>query len=149
VKEMKFLLIAEVLLFALMTGCCVDHHKEPSYPNKASLGWKEFARGGSLQTHGVFVLKKGESTDNGKIQVKVIDITPNESCDPQSRTYLARVELQLTRLSDQKILCSDSYEESSTGIFDCGNQIVEFGISGYRMNTINLKEGWVFFELWG
>jgi hypothetical protein len=149
VKEMKSLFIAEMLLFTWMTGCCVDHHKEPSYPGKAVLGWKEFARTGPLQTHGVFVLKKGESTDNGKIQVKVMDIIPNDPCDPPGRVYLARVELQFTRLSDQKILCSDSYVERSTGIFDCGNQIVEFGISGYRMNTINLTQGWVFFELWG
>jgi hypothetical protein len=146
---MKGLFIAEILLFTLMTGCCVGHHNEPSYPSKAVLGWKEFAQTGSVQTHGVFVLKKGESTDNGKIQVKVIDIIPNDSCDSNGRNNFAKVELQLFRLSDQKILCSDSYAESSTGIFNCGNQIVEFGISGYRMNTINLTEGWVFFELWG
>ncbi len=127
---MKLLIIAEMLLFTLMTGCCSTHHNEPSYPSRAFLGWKEFAQADSLQSHGVFVLKKGESTDNGKIQVKVIDIIPNDPCDPHGRTYFARVELQLTRLSDQKILCSDSYEESSTGFFDCGNQIVEFGISG-------------------
>jgi hypothetical protein len=150
VKEMKVLLIAEMLLLALMTGCCVDEHKEPAYPGQVKVGWgNNLAKG--LQTCGKFILRKGEATDNGRIQVKVLDILSDDLCAHPNPDHSVQVVLQFTRMSDQKILCSTTRLVRSPSILvsDCGNQLVEFGLSGCVVNTINRKKGWVFFELWG
>jgi hypothetical protein len=41
--------------------------------------------------------------------------------------------------------------ETASGNFtsDCGKNLSEFGIRGFGIRAINLKEGWVYFELYG
>src|ERR1051325_2009637 len=111
---MKALLLTEIVLCTFMFGCCINHHKEPAYPNDVVLGWKEPAREG-VPKRGVFILRKGEAIDNGKIQVQVTDIIANDPCDPHGATSLARATVQFIRLSDQHVLCSDLWPEHAQG----------------------------------
>ena len=145
--------VASILLCGFAVGCCVNKlHKEPSFPSDVQLGWREKEVNlKGLQVRGVFVLKKGEAADNGEIQVKVINIIANDPCDSQGINSLPKATIQLMRLSDQMVLCTGTYTEKAYGILpaDCGSETAELGISGYRINAINLSKGWVFFELHG
>jgi hypothetical protein len=145
--------VAQVLLCGFAIGCCVNHlHKDPPYPGDVETGWRERDTDlKGLQVRGVFILKKGEAVDNGEIQVKVVDIIANDPCDTQGVNSLPKVTIQLRRMSDQVILCTGTYTEKAYGVLpaDCGSEAAELGISGYRINAINLSKGWVLLELHG
>ena len=76
-KTISFLVL--VVLGLSTNGCCLKEPRvEPAYPQSVS-GWKERRERG-VRIRGEFVLKKGTSTDNGKIQVKIIDLVPPDPC---------------------------------------------------------------------
>lgn len=136
-----------VLCF-LTSGCCQLFSKadpQPTRPNVTST-WREQTDLFGVRTVGFFVMNKGETTDNGLLGVKVIDILPKEckcmSCEP---TY-PRVKIAFYRPSDNKILCEGEFQ---------GNASLEvmakcdpgMGISHIAINAINTKEKWVSFDL--
>jgi hypothetical protein len=97
-------------------------------------------------------LKKGESTDNGKIRISVLDLIP-PACTGDAGDFAARarVKLEFTRVSDQSVLCSEIFPENGGRSFfgGCAGIPDEFKIFGVGARAINLKEGWVFFALDG
>jgi hypothetical protein len=146
---MQIVRVALLVTSIILSGCCPpSRHVEPSYPTNI-VGWKGYQENG-VQQQGNFVLKKGEITDNGKIQIKVLDIIPPDSC-AESGTWssLPKVQLEFVRVSDQKVLCTHTYAEREGRNFsaDCGKNLVEYGLLGISVRAINLKEQWFFFAL--
>ncbi len=144
------LFLVSVMLSLLTSSCCSnDPRSEPAYPQSVS-GWKERDERG-LRILGDFVLKKGETTDNGKIQVKVISLILPDSCaETGSFQRQARARIQFVRLSDNKVLYDDIFVERGTRALSTVKDNVnldEFGISVIYIYDINFKEGWVYFEL--
>lgn len=138
-------LLFTLILSLWQQGCCGAQHTEPAYP-KDALGWRDYEEG-TTKFRGSFVLKKGESTDNGKIKIKVIDLlAPKCTGDAGDFSARARVKLLFCKQTDEAVLYSDIFPESGGG-----NVYVpdEFGIFGVGVRGINLKEGWVFFVLTG
>jgi hypothetical protein len=128
---------------------------EPSYPSKVS-GWlsdKEqlkFHEEHKYWARGDFVLRKNESTDDGKIRIKVIDLIPPDPCaEGGSFQRQARVTLQFIRMSDQRVLCEETFPENGylTVRSKCGDGLSEYQIFGAGVTDINLKEGWAFIRL--
>jgi hypothetical protein len=115
-------------------------------------GWKEHKEQG-VRIRGDFVLKKGNSTDNGKIQVKVIDLIPPDPCaEAGAFQSQARAKIQFVRLSDNKVLLEDLFAERGSMTLSPANGTdlyEEFGVSVIFIYDINLKDGWVYFELRG
>jgi hypothetical protein len=148
---MKTILFLAFVMLGLSTGsCCFNEHRvEPVYPQSVS-GWKEREEQG-VRIRGDFVLKKGISTDNGKIQVKIIDIIPPDPCaEAGAFQRQARARIQFVRLSDSKVLLDDLFaEKGSMTLTTAGGADLyeEFGIYVIYIYDINLKEGWVHFEL--
>jgi hypothetical protein len=66
------LCIALAAYTGLSRGCCSSKLPEPAHPGSVP-GWKESHEGG-VDTVGMLVLKKGESSDNGKVGIRVVDI---------------------------------------------------------------------------
>jgi len=144
------LFLAFVVLSLLTGGCCSNEHRsEPAYPKSVS-EWKERNERG-LRILGDFVLKKGETTDNGKVQVKMISLIPPDPCaETGSFQRQARARIQFVRLSDSKVLYDDIFAERGTMALSTVKDNVnpdEFGISVIYIYDINFKEGWVYFEL--
>jgi hypothetical protein len=132
-----------------MPGCCIPVKRdEPPYPSKV-LGWKDYEDQG-VKFRGNFILRKNEATDNGKLQIKVLDIIPPDPC-AEGGTFprQARVKLQMVRLSDKKMLCTDTFPENGGGRFspECGGSLDECGISALHVLDINLEEGWAYFDI--
>lgn len=146
---MKALLLGLSIAIWLQ-GCCAGQRTEPSFPKDVT-GWRDYKEG-TTKLRGSFVLRKGERTDNGKLELKVLELMPPE-CTGDAGTYAerARVKLEFRRLSDQQVLCSETFPEnggrSLAGL--CAGIPDEFGIFDVSVRAINLKDGWVFFILTG
>ena len=150
---MKTILFLAFVMLGLSTASCCshEHRVEPTYPQSVS-GWKERKEHG-VRVLGDFALKKGASTDNGKIQVKIIDLIPPDPCAEASAFQSqARARIQFVRLSDNKVLLDDLFVErgSMTLSTASGADLYEeFGIYVMYIYDINLKDSWVYFELRG
>lgn len=132
------------------SGCCSKQRTEPPYPSNVS-GWNEYKEMG-VRMLGSFVLRKDEITDNGQVQVQVIELIPGEPCvDAGTLASHPKVKLRFVRSSDQALLCTATYAENEGATLsrDCGNVLSEFGILGIGIRAINLKDGWVFLEFSG
>jgi hypothetical protein len=143
--------VAFLLTSLILNGChLLAGRSEPSYPTNVT-GWKDYQENGAQQ-RGNFVLKKGETTDNGKIRIKVLDITaPDPFAESGTWSSLPKAQLEFVRVSDQKVLCTHTYAEREGRRLsaDCGENLVEYGLLGISIRAINLKEQWVFFALSG
>src|SRR5215211_5742980 len=105
---MKTLVITLALICTFINGCCPKQNRlEPSYPKDVS-GW-EGSKDKDGKVSRKFVLKKGETTDNGEIQIKLSEIIePNPCAEGGTFQRQARARIQFIRLSDQKIICNDT-----------------------------------------
>jgi hypothetical protein len=130
-------------------GCCSSQQRvEPARPEKAR-GWKEI-RDGTVVSIGMFVLKKGESTDNGELGVKVVDIIAPKPC-ADGYAGMAKVVLSFYRPSDKKVLCEEAiFTEGGTSMGTgppYPHCTPEVGLSAISVNAINARDGWVWFDL--
>lgn len=148
----KLTLILAVVICSLMPGCCSEMPRvEPQYPTEV-LGWKEtHVRG--VRSLGTFVLNEGQATDNGRVQIKLLDLIPPARC-AEAGTSISRrrAKFQFIKLPEQKVLCEDTFVETSSMTISggpCGSSLSEFGILSINVGDINLKDGWAFFELRG
>jgi hypothetical protein len=139
---MRLLLIFTFCLVSSFSGCYPGGDSDPTYPQSVE-GWKYHKTNG-IPFIGEFVLKLGESTDNGKIRVKLIDIIKD---DALIGTGIPRARLQFTRVSDNKIVCENAIPLGSGSL--CDSKLSEFDISGVDMQSINTKDRWAYFALTG
>ena len=146
---MKARSILTIFLGILLVGCCTAQRRtDPPHPGSV-VGWsapvdKEGRKDPS------FVLKKDESTDNGKILIKLIEIIkPGFCAEVSSFQSLARAKFQFVRMSDNKVLCEDILPENGAGFLsNCDPSLAsEFGITSMGVMGINLKQGWVHFSV--
>ena len=132
-------LILFVLTLAVWLSACCPQRKEPPLPTDA-IGWKDFQEG-TTRFRGRFLLKKGESTDDGKVEIKVLELMPPDCpSEVASFEHLTRVRFQFRNLSNQRI-CSDVVSEYGGGGY-CDHIADGFQV---RVRSINVKEGWVYF----
>jgi hypothetical protein len=142
---------------ALFSGCLSQQRVEPLYPKDLS-GW-EGRKGEDGIISREFVLRKNEATDNGKVQIKVIDIIPGDPyVEAGSFLRQARARIQFSRISDGKILCEGVYAEvggTSLNPEGCNSTqedltfLESLNMSAIVTSGINLKEEWVKFTING
>lgn len=151
----KPLLALMVLVCSLVRGCCTESPRaEPPRPSRDEItGWK-FNDSRGVRSLGKFLLGRGEVTDNGEVRIKVLDMVPGDPCaGGQSYLGLPSARFQFSRVSDGDVLCEVSEAEKSSSTIgagsssSCGNKVAGYDIRGMYIGAINLKEGWVFFEL--
>lgn len=144
-----FLCIVLGFMTSFMRGCCSSLPPEPVHPG-AVAGWKE-SREGGVHTVGILVLKKGESSDNGKIGVRVIDIIAADRCAGYGTLQrIPRVKMQFYEVGQQRVICEDLLTDgsgTSLAAGSCGEKIADFGVTTISINAVNATEGWVWFEL--
>lgn len=134
-------------LFIAIPGCnCFRTRVEPKAPAIVR-GWKTVERAG-VTSIGEFLLKKGESTNNGAVAVTIDDIIPPDACaDPNSWNGSPKVVFKFTRLSDNTLLCTTTMLDGGNGLLgnDCGDKLD--GVSAMTTYEVNSREKWVHFEL--
>jgi hypothetical protein len=143
---------AVILLACFMRDCCSESTRiEPSYPTEIP-GWQQSHERG-LTIRGTFLLRKNQSTDNGELQIKLIEVIPGNQCvEAGDERYQPRVTLEFVRLPAGKVLCEETFSEKGSRVFSgsrCGSNLSEFGILGIYVIGVNVKDEWVLFELRG
>ena len=154
---MKCLLIATLVFSVLTNGCCPKSERiEPPYPNEL-VGWPGRADKGGFIVRD-FLLRKGESTENGKITVRLVELLPGDPCtEAGDFRHLARARVQFLRISDEKILCEDVFGDSGTSTLSASNcqgdpqGLATLSDSGVHAvyASINVREAWVYLQLRG
>ncbi len=142
-----FVLLTFLFSFSLTSGCCTRPKRtEPQHPGMVE-GWNNVHDPDTgVHRLGRFVLQKGESTSNGKIKIEVIGFIPPAECesDAGSPGYKAYVVLRFTSVEDSRILLEDRFSDHSNS-----NTYGTLEIATVSIYNLNLKEGWVHFELRG
>jgi hypothetical protein len=127
-------------------GCCLrQRFRQPDWPTGV-LGWINDPKvdDTGIKLLGVLVLRKGESTSNGKIGVRAIDIIEGDPCAHPWPSNLRKAILQFFDAKDNRMICQVTLSEGSTGFLECPE---ELGITGYGVQAINTKDHWVLFDL--
>jgi hypothetical protein len=132
-------------------GCCLNGgaRKEPAYPS-VGLGWNEREERG-VHLLGSFVLKTGETLENGAVQMEVIELAPSDPCaEPNSLIGADRVRLRFIRKTDRKVLCESVFMNGQSADLSggqCGDVARDSDVAGVFIKAINITDGWVYFEL--
>ena len=148
--------IGRIFLFSMTVvcgldsqGCCHSPKVKQPTPPETNRAWVEEKQSWGGIFIGPFFLRKGESTENGKLGVKVIDVIPGR-CRSAMAEYPdpARVVLQFYEPQSKGVFCQltldDGSNTSIVGPEDCGNQI---DISVVGMIAINTDDKWAVFDL--
>src|SRR5216683_3213072 len=110
-------------IVALSTGgCCRSLPPQPSRPDKIE-GWKDFVDDSGIRFRGVLLLKKGESSDNGTIGVRVNDIAEAELCGDVGIEYHRRARLQFFTASGGRVLCEELVADHGNSGISCGDRL--------------------------
>src|SRR5262249_38089107 len=122
---------------------------EPALPSIIS-EWREMDQG-EVHVIGQFVLKLNESTDNGKVKVKVIKLIPGDVC-AEFGSYARQDKIQLRFISvvDQAVLCENTFIGGGTTTLlsgPCRDLPEKYDVAAVYVKSVNIKDGWVHFEL--
>lgn len=140
------LLILHILSVGASMQCCSISREisDPTRPTQVR-GW-EPSEVGSTNIKGAFVLEKGQSTDNGKVGVKVIDIYPAQ-CRLLDSPKMPKAKIQFYKVSDQTIICESTFDRGGNRLDlpDVCKENLEWSV--IYVSDINYKEKWVAFDL--
>jgi hypothetical protein len=133
----------------LSVGCCSPQERaQQARPEKVD-GWKDSYFSG-VHSIGEFVLSKGESTDNGELGVKVVDIIAPKPCS-DGYAGMPKVVLSFYRPSDKKVLCEEAIFTEGGTLMGTGppypHCTSEVGLSAISVKAINTKDNWAWFDL--
>ncbi len=135
-----------LLFLMLLSSCgrCTNPTPaQPTGPFKVD-GWKR-TKDSAVTYCAVLLLRKGESSDNGKFGVRVTNIQEaNPCCGDQSPLCERRARIQFYRPSDGRVLCELEPSAGANTVIDCADEI---GVSVIAIRAINTSEGWVLFDL--
>lgn len=144
-----FLGLALALSAFLMWSFSKGFQFQPSRLRNPS-GWQEARVGGGINFVGQFVLQKGQSTENGKIGVKLLNIT-SKDC-PFATICLApqaKATLRFYRPVDQSVICEPTLEAGDTS-YKADLVCSGLPFTNLEVSEINTREDWAlisFFNL--
>lgn len=148
---MKITKIAFVLVCLIAFISCKSPATRPEpMPPSLVRNWERYNERGATII-GDFLLKRGGSTNNGKLRVELIDLIAGDlSTSPNEDAYRVKCVLRFVQSSDGKLLCEDQFvEKSSTpiSITKCKNQLTDHGVLSIYIDAINLKDNWAHIQL--
>lgn len=139
---------ALLVLLACTAGCCRKASPQPEMPASVP-GWKDFEEGG-VHYVGMFLLHKGESTENNEIGITLIDVTPPNLCaEPSTLLGEPRATIRFYDPRDQQPLCESTFIAGSNTLLNgkssnCGSSMK---LTSIALLSVNTKEEWVYFAL--
>ena len=138
-----------LLLCFLTSGCCQlssIKDKQPERP-KVTSSWTERTDFFGVTSIGFFVMNKGESIDNGKLGIRVIDIIPAQCPCVMCESTFPATKISFYRPSDGKILCEGEFHRGTADLAVMAKCNPTIGVTHIAINAINTKENWVSFDL--
>jgi len=136
-----FILVA----LGLLNIACLCLQKEGQPEKPASVGgWQEKRFDSGVEVWGELLLKRGESSDNGKVGVKVTEVLHGDPCAHPGWIQAKKVTLQFFRPSDHHVFCEETFMQGMSSSVKCWS---EANISAVQITTVNSKEGWAVITL--
>ena len=134
--------IAFGFLLANLTSCCDRSIINPRRPPAA--GWVE-TRFQGVTVKGQFVLNKNETTENGQVGIRLLDIG-EAKCEIFRITRVPSATLQFYRVANKSVVCEVVLPWGTSRIDqgNCGNKL-DWDV--VAISAINASEGWVAFDL--
>ena len=140
--------VFSTMVVLLSSGCCSDLRQlnEPERPSKVQ-GWEEFHIGDTV-IEGIFLLNKGESTDNGKTGIRLVETYPG-TCGifPIKEREYPKAKLQFYRVADQAILCEPIFYTGAGMTLAPPICKADLEWSAIEIIDINSKDNWIVFDL--
>jgi hypothetical protein len=142
-----FYLVLVIVHLIFLSGCCEPYEQpQPARPKQVS-GWKDSPFSG-VHSVAELILKEEESSENGRIGVKVVSISQPEKCvktfsEPKTPEAVVRIY----RVVDQQVLFEGTVSGGAKSLAGSPLSNPEFGISVLFIDGINTKERWVWFDL--
>lgn len=133
---------------SLAIGCCRRPQLPEPTPPTVVRGWQDFEESG-VHYVGEFILKKGQSTDNGQIGVSLVDVIPAKPCADEGYFSYPKAVIRFYRVSDQEVLCEATFLAGGGGTLlnspsYCGTNI---DLTGLSLMSVNTTDGWAHFAL--
>jgi hypothetical protein len=126
---------------------CEAEYTQPEAPKQFS-GWTDHDIG-YLHITCDLLLRKGESSSNGKIGITVIDIEPPKPCSEEPFIRTPRARLRIYRVSDASPFCERIFQPGAiASAAFCPGLYEASGVQAIELD-INSKEGWIHLELRG
>src|SRR5215813_1553369 len=94
------------VIFLAACGCPPEK-PQPVRPDEV-LGWRQFEADG-LHHIGDLVLNKGESSDNGKLGIAVLNITPPQPCVHEGWFAYPNATIRFYRPTDNQVICEHTW----------------------------------------
>ena len=102
------------------------------------------------RVRGEFVLRKRQLTKNEEVAVELIDIRPPKPCAEESSFQSgARARIRFIRVWDRSVICEHEVRERQSGNLpeSCSNELAVFGITGFEIPAINVRDKWILLRL--
>ena len=144
---MGFTPLKIVIALVFLLSSCAVYREEIDNPTKPTSirGWQAY-ESGSITIKAEFVLKKGESTNNGRIGLKLVDLFPSDYHFFDS-PELPKVKVQFFLVSNQQVLCEGVFTRGGNALdvpHLCKSDL-EWTVLYVR--DVNYPEGWAFLDL--
>lgn len=134
-----------MIIVVLTVACGPGDDVENPTPPKSVHGWNAFDTG-AITIKGEFLLRRGQSVDNGQIGVKVTDVFP-VTYHLLDSWEMPKAKVQFFNVADKTPLCEGVFTRGSNSLTTdalCGNRLEWTDI---YIRDVNYREGWVFFDL--
>jgi hypothetical protein len=132
----------------LTGGCCQEVDFTPERPAKVR-GWARYEQNGTLVV-GEFLLKEGESVDNGLIGVELTKVRAPQKCNEPFAENLVIPHASLRFFdvkSKQTILETLARQGATERLINSDFPAEKYGVGSVLVREINTREKWVWFEL--
>ena len=133
-------------IMLLTTSCCRTVHSDPASPT-STRGWQAFSEQG-INAVGEFLIKKGQSVENGRLGVELIStIAPRKCSDPGAEQDLfPKAVVRFYAVPSKQTLAEVEIRRSTSTSLH--SPVTDYGVNAIFAREINTKDGWVWFELW-
>lgn len=142
--------IALLICLILVQGCCQKYENNPQKPSSLR-GWQEYRHNDGIPVMGEFLLKEGESVENGKLGVQLLKIiTPTKCSDPFAENDLIpKATLRIFDVqTNQTLLQVTVKNHTSYRLINDGFNSKKYKLDGLFPKDINTTEKWIWLELW-
>ena len=97
----------------VLLGCCsrVAKINDPPYPSHTN-GWNKYQLSESTVVYGDFVIRKGQSVNDGQYGIEAVELYPAR-CEDTPGADLPGAELRFFKVSDNSTICRSTFKRGS------------------------------------
>jgi len=128
-------------------GCCRTIESNPALPTQVR-GWAESDKEYGIKSLGEFVLRKGESINNGRIAIELQDTIRAKTCRGTESTRPGAI-VRFYRVADGQVMLQIEMGPGNTRLINFNPDLPnKYDLDTISISEINTVDQWVWFEVW-